>query len=853
MGYLGQDRNLGTRTYWLHFRTIVGAFVFIGLVVSAVGVWQVGFDARKEIDNLAVANAESSQWALSQSEVEVLKLRGALLDAYAIKGTTALPEVRRRFDILYSRMNVLAKGEVFATMRATPEVNDAIMAVRETLDGMIPVIDGSDAALIAELLPLINRTEDVAAALRFVSLYGVQDFSQLAVNRRQDLAAVLFDLAIFATALVALVLIVLATLLVQLLQTRRARAESAAAEDRLRAVVETAIDAVVVMDRNGRLLDYNGAAEAIFGYTKTEAIGRPVTTLILPSQTTGAAKDGGVNGQHPRTWLAGPGIVQMQARGKSGRRFPVEVATATASSPDGEIFVSFMRDISNRVAAEQELVDARDRALAGERAKSDLLAVMSHEMRTPINGIMGSLEILADSDLDTRQRRFLDAMQTSGNMLLRHVNAVLDISKIDAGSLETQKREFAPCVVVSNVIRSLEGQAIARGNALGLNVLTPDVGICWGDADSLEQILTNLIGNAIKFTENGDITVEIERMPDSDEVEFRVADTGIGIAADDFERVFSEFVTLDASYARNVEGSGLGLAIARRLSTMMQGEIGVESEPGEGSVFWVRLPLPKRGAGDVAHGDAPETTAAKKANAQHDLEVLLVEDNQINRLVAREMLGSLGCRVTEAQDGAAALELAGARAFDLILMDISMPRMNGLEAATKIRKQASANASTPIVAMTAHVLPDDVSQFIEAGMAEVVVKPISKAVLSDALTRSMRNARTPKLAAKLTAPQTDQARTELVDTLGAPEAARITKRARDEIARELAQLVDGKAQGSAADQVARIHQLAGLAAVVGLSDLRAELIAAQTAAKDGDGVAARTRLAQAQQLLQETA
>jgi len=370
-------------------------------------------------------------------------------------------------------------------------------------------------------------------------------------------------------------------------------------------------------------------------------------------------------------------------------------------------------------------VRARDEAVAGERAKAELVAVMSHEMRTPLNGIVGALEVLTTTKLDKTQTHMTDVMETSANMLLQHVNDVLDMSRLEAGAAEQIKRPFDPVDVTRELLRSLKMSAHNHGNTLELKALDPHFKLVLGDPAKLRQILTNLVGNAIKFTRNGTITVEIEPHPAQGLWELRVSDQGIGIAEEDFAKIFDDFVTLDPSYTRAQEGTGLGLAIVRRLVEHLGGEIGVESVLGEGSVFWVKLPTNMLSHGPDATDVAtlPAGGLGDEAPSEH-LSILLVEDNEINRVVAREMLEKLGHRVVEAHNGIEGVEIANLQKFDVILMDISMPEMDGLQATQLIKSGGGLNSDTPIHAVTAHAMPTDIERFGAAGMADVLIKPI---------------------------------------------------------------------------------------------------------------------------------
>jgi CheY-like chemotaxis protein len=258
----------------------------------------------------------------------------------------------------------------------------------------------------------------------------------------------------------------------------------------------------------------------------------------------------------------------------------------------------------------------------------------------------------------------------------------------------------------------------------------------WTDRIRLNQVILNLVGNANKFTRDGEIVVEFDSLSDGTQVEFRVIDNGIGISEEDQLSIFDDFRTLDSSYGRAAEGTGLGLAISKRLVEAMGGEIGVESEPGEGSLFWVRLPVgsPTEVLIDPVNKESESGTDPN--NAKH-LKILLVEDNRINRLVARDMLEKAGHKVTEAFDGQEGIHFAGQMQYDAILMDISMPEVDGVTATEKIRKEDGPNRETPIIAVTAHALPEDLQRFSNAGMTDTLIKPVTKDALTRVLGASM--------------------------------------------------------------------------------------------------------------------
>ncbi|MDB5469464.1 MAG: sensor hybrid histidine kinase [Caulobacter sp.] len=369
-----------------------------------------------------------------------------------------------------------------------------------------------------------------------------------------------------------------------------------------------------------------------------------------------------------------------------------------------------------------ELAEARDAALAAAEVKAQFLANMSHEIRTPMNGVLGVLHLLKHENLSADGRRLLEEALGCGAMLAELLNDVIDFSRIEAGKLDLCPEAVRPDDLLDSVASLLAPQA--REKDLYLKVEAQDCGWAMVDPTRLRQILFNLIGNAVKFTAHGGVTVRLKTGGEGDGriLTFEIADTGIGIAADAQSRLFERFRQADGSATRRFGGSGLGLTIARGLAEQMGGVISVDSTPGEGSTFRVEIVAPVCGA-PVA-GPADEDDALLGG-----LRVLVVEDNATNRLIATRMLEHLGASVTTADDGAQGLAAAGLQAFDLIFMDIQMPVMDGLAASAGIRALGGARAETPIIAMTANALAHQVESYMAAGMNGWVAKPLSPAAL----------------------------------------------------------------------------------------------------------------------------
>ncbi|MHB1378096.1 MAG: ATP-binding protein [Desulfurivibrionaceae bacterium] len=401
-----------------------------------------------------------------------------------------------------------------------------------------------------------------------------------------------------------------------------------------------------------------------------------------------------------------------------------------ASEESESLNLELIAENDRRKATESELVLARDAAEAASRAKDEFLANMSHEIRTPMNGILGTLQLLQDTKMDAAQIDYVKIAYSSAEGLLSILNDILDFSKIAARKLVLEDIPFSLRALVDELVTLLSSQAQAK-NIVLLAEIDPHLPeMLIGDPTRVRQVLTNFITNAIKFTEQGEVRVGVRcvsAFASRVMLRLEVRDTGIGIPEEKQQDLFQSFTQGDGSTTRKYGGTGLGLAIVRQLVLMMGGKIGVESDPGHGSVFWCELDFPVAAMGRLDEEQKTEAVQAEGALQGH---ILLVEDNKVNQMVAAKMLGGMGLTVDLAENGEKALAALAGKHYDLVLMDCQMPVLDGYQATRAFRLQeVKGERRLPIIAMTANAMQGDREKCLEAGMDDYLAKPVKKELL----------------------------------------------------------------------------------------------------------------------------
>jgi len=756
----------------------------------------------RNMERISSAAMDNVPWILAKGQVDFLRLEHA---ARLAQDDRNLGDLRSAFKAYSARIESFQDNPALTMLPDADAVAKLLIRVQTRLEYMQPLVQGPDQGLydaLPDIMRVLNENLSdmenlIETGQSTVSSYENIDLGSMALTVHAIGSLVIF--LVFSLGLAALMMGRL------LRRSQELTAMNKAGAARQKAMLTCSLDAIMMIDEQLRVVSFNAIAETIFGYSRNEALGQYVVDIVVPDHLRQYSIDNFAsflsNGDGE---LVGRGRMQLEARRKSGEIFPIEFNISASKAGEKTVFVIYLRDISDLVAAEAELRQARDDALAGERAKSDLLTVMSHEIRTPLNGILGSIELLETTGMPSEETRYLQAMRISGGLLLHHVNEVLELSRLESGVSPEQTQAFNLQDMVTGLVDGQRASALRRGNTISLQCRMLGETLVMGCIERTQQALLNLVGNALKFTHEGDVSVEIERHRDSDTVEFRVCDTGQGISETDLVRVFDDFVTLDTSYGRLREGTGLGLAITRRIVENLGGEISVESELGEGSMFRFSLPLP-------VVAELPDVQVSITHNMVAPKRLLVVEDNEINLMLLEKMLQRQGHHVDSATGGAEGVKAVAKNDYDLVFMDISMPKVDGITALGQIRDRKLAEGVV-IVALTAHAATEDRDRILRSGFNEVLTKPVRQASLADVIYRHLGEVKPDGTDSDVSDIQ------QLVAALGEERAQGYL----NAFCKDVTDLLETLDTSERVDQSHKneAHRLAGSAAVLGLSALR---------------------------------
>lgn len=501
--------------------------------------------------------------------------------------------------------------------------------------------------------------------------------------------------------------------------------DSEAQAKQLAIFAEQTGDMILITNQAREITWVNTAFEKTYGYKFEDVVGLPPVSFLQGPATSSET----LQKMHLQLQRGETVNEEIKFYSKSGEEIWVQINLHTIvndhNEPEG--IVGIQHDISKLKQRESELKKAREEADRSNRLKSEFLANMSHEIRTPLNGVLGMAQLLERSELDETQRKFTEIICSSGKSLLSIINDVLDISKVEAGLLELEEECFDVDDLIRQTIDTVSGIAVEKGLSLSREIALTGCGEFMGDAKRIRQILINLAGNAVKFTKQGSVHISVAKAEDCG-LRFIVKDSGPGISVEQQQTIFERFRQADGSSTRTHGGTGLGLAISADLVALMGGEIGVISTPGQGAQFWFTLPLmeTENALKDAVGGLRDVAAKTQEQGAQETIKLLLTEDNIVNQKVviaALKMEG--GFDVCVAENGVEALECLEEQLFDVVLMDIQMPVMNGDEAIQKIRASGKSYADVPIIALTANAMNDACKEYLNIGASAYHSKPIN--------------------------------------------------------------------------------------------------------------------------------
>jgi len=508
--------------------------------------------------------------------------------------------------------------------------------------------------------------------------------------------------------------------------------------------LESVPDAIVLIDEKGSIKYVNFQTEVLFGYDKLELIGKKIE-LLMPTRFKNSHQKLRKNYMlNPKIRKMGNGM-ELFARHKNLSEFPVEISLSNLETEEGLLICASIRDVSSQKSIEKALKEAIIKSENAVKSKQQFLSNMSHEIRTPMNAIIGFTKVILNTELTSKQREYLTAIKMSGDTLIVLINDILDLAKVDSGKLIFEKTPFKLAASIKTMLHLFEAKFLEKNLELIVNYDSRIPEVIMGDAVRLHQIIINLVSNAIKFTSEGSITIGVQKLSKTDDIiiiEFSVADTGIGIGKNNIDKIFENFQQAHSQTSRIYGGTGLGLAIVKQLVEAQGGSISVKSVENQGSVFSFILQFDKAHGATVLDIDTVELVDYNISGTK----VLVVEDVELNQLLMKTLLDDLGFECDIVGNGKIAIESLERNHYDIVLMDIQMPVMNGFQAADYIRNTLQLNI--PIIALTADVTTVDLEKCKTFGMNDFIAKPVDDRKLFNKIINLLKKSKSIAAATK---------------------------------------------------------------------------------------------------------
>ena len=798
------------------------ALLLLTVLLAAFAILFIAARSMKiELDALAFADSDNLGWNISQLDVDYRGFHLALLeplvetsDAGTEITSAEMENIRRSFDIFYSRVSVISA--TFKRVGQPDEISGQMQRVETYRDDVADLIDAIEITTSADIDALVQATRALGADVRRLTTAGIQSLGEVASNARVVEHQIFqrFYVKLFTILGFVLLSCILAIRLWRDLENRNRRIEMAATN--VNNAIETALSAVIFLDTNGMIVQCNHAAETHFGSDRKELIGVDFIHAFIDRDSLPKffayrdAKD-----TNP---------IRLKARTAEYRAFPVELSGSWQKDVEGnDIYIIYLLDISEKLEAEEKLKASRDEAKEASHAKSRFLATMSHEMRTPLHGLIASMDMIQTSSLSDADQQLFKTARECSTRALEQVNGILDHTRTT--QMEEREHPFRPCRVIRDIRESLTPLATANGTSIEFSFSCDGAEARFiGLPDSFSRVMYNLIGNAIKFTKNGAILIELIAMqwdtPGARRLNIVVKDTGSGIAVEDQIRIFEQFETATSFADENAKGTGLGLAIVKHSLAQMNSTIELRSALGQGSRFSFSLHLEMDTAQEETPGASmPQAETVVENAVSGKKHVLIVDDNAVNRTVLREMVSRLGLSPECVTSGFEAVDAAEKAAYDLILMDVNMPGMSGHDATRIIRASSGRSAETVILGVTA-LIPTDHDKQTDSGMNAMLAKPLTSERLLAATRKHLQ--------------ATDEADEEesIIDLLDPDTARELKSQSLADAKNALQVMTDPACSWDA--RVDKIHYAAGSTAVVGFNSLSQFLAQAERAAKAKD-------------------